>query len=58
MLKAHVAEVMQAEPAKTHSLPYLIRKAGLDVPPEMRKSHGRMSARCTNSGLGAYRPAV
>jgi len=40
MLKAHVAEVIRAEPAKTHSLPYLIRKAGLDVPPEMREFLG------------------
>lgn len=34
MLKAHVTEVTQSAPAKTHNLMYLVRKAGLQVPPE------------------------
>jgi len=32
MLKAHVTEVTQAIPAKSHDLIYLVKKAGLDVP--------------------------
>lgn len=46
MLKAHVTEVMQSKPAKTHSLPYLVRKAGLDVPPEMRRFFGEITNGC------------
>ena len=43
MLKAHVAEVTQAVPAKTHNLMYLVRKAGLDVPPDMLRFIGKIS---------------
>ncbi len=43
MLKAHVTEVIQAEPAKTHSLTYLVRKAGLDVPPQVGRFLGGIS---------------
>jgi len=32
MLKAHVTEVAQAIPIKTHDLIYLIKKCGLDIP--------------------------
>ena len=35
MLKAHVTEVTQEEAAKTHSLVYLVRKAGLRPSKEM-----------------------
>ncbi len=45
MLKAHVTEVIQAEPAKTHSLAYLVRKAGIDAPPEMGEFLGKISNR-------------
>lgn len=34
MLKAHVTEVTQEMPVKTHDLIYLVRKAGLNLPPE------------------------
>ena len=44
MLKAHVTEVIQAEPAKTHSLEYLIRKGKLDPPPEMREFLGKITS--------------
>ena len=43
MLKAHVTEVVRAEPAKTHNLMYLVRKAGLDVPSEMNDFLGGIS---------------
>ncbi len=43
MLKAHVTEVIQAEPAKTHSLAYLVRKAGLELPPEIGDFLGEIS---------------
>lgn len=32
LLKAHVAEVTQTVPIKTHDLIYLVKKSGLDVP--------------------------
>jgi len=32
MLKAHVAEVTQSIPAKTHDLIYLVKKSGLELP--------------------------
>jgi HEPN domain-containing protein len=44
MRKAHVTEVIQAEPAKTHSLEYLIRKAKLEPPPEMREFLGKITS--------------
>lgn len=34
MLKAHVTEVEQAMPAKSHNLLYLMKKANLELPPE------------------------
>jgi HEPN domain-containing protein len=43
MLKAHVAEVTQSEPRKTHSLVYLVRKAGVELPPQMREFLGELS---------------
>jgi HEPN domain-containing protein len=33
ILKAHVTEVTQAVPPKTHDLLYLIKKAGIQMPP-------------------------
>ncbi len=44
MLKAHVTEVIREEPARTHSLEYLIRKAKLDPPPEMREFLGKITS--------------
>jgi len=32
LLKAHVAEVTQTVPIKTHDLIYLVKKSGLDLP--------------------------
>ncbi len=43
MLKAHVAEITQSEPRKTHSLVYLVRKAGVQLPPEIREFLGEIS---------------
>ncbi len=43
LLKAHVAEAIQAEPARTHSLMYLVRKAGLEVPSELLDFVGKIS---------------
>lgn len=43
MLKAHVTEVTQEMPAKTHDLIYLIRKAGLKLPPEYLDFAGRIN---------------
>lgn len=43
LLKAHVTEAIQAEPAKTHNLMYLVRKAGLEVPSEMLDFVGKLS---------------
>ena len=43
LLKAHVTEVTQEEPAKTHSLMYLVRKAGLDVPLEINDFLGEIT---------------
>ena len=42
MLKAHVTEVTQAVPRKTHNLMYLVREAGLQVPPETLDFLGKL----------------
>jgi HEPN domain-containing protein len=46
MLKAHVTEVIQAVPAKTHNLMYLVRKAGLEVPPDILDFLGDINNEC------------
>lgn len=46
MLKAHVTEVIQAEPAKTHNLMYLVRKAGLEVPSDILDFLGDINNEC------------
>ncbi|TET37917.1 MAG: HEPN domain-containing protein [Planctomycetota bacterium] len=43
LLKAHVTEVTQSEPAKTHNLVYLVQKAGLDVPQDTMDFLGDLS---------------
>lgn len=43
MLKAHVAELTQSEPARTHSLEYLVRTAGLQLPPEIQDFVGEIA---------------
>lgn len=43
LLKAHVTEVTKTEPAKTHSLMYLVRKAGLSPTREMAGFLGDIS---------------
>lgn len=43
MLKAHVAEVTQSPPAKTHDLIYLVRKAELVLPPALLDFLGKIN---------------
>jgi HEPN domain-containing protein len=51
MLKARVTQVTQSEPSKTHSLPSLLRKAGLDVPHGIRDFLGEIT---NGSALARY----
>jgi HEPN domain-containing protein len=43
MLKAHVTEVAQTVPAKTHDLVYLIKKAGLELSSDHLEFIGRIN---------------
>jgi HEPN domain-containing protein len=43
MLKAHVTEVTQIIPAKTHDLIYLIKKSGLELPQEHLEFIGKIN---------------
>ncbi len=43
MLKAHVTEVMQTIPQKTHDLIYLIKKSGLEIPQEYLEFVGKIN---------------
>lgn len=43
MLKAHVTEVEQKMPVKSHNLLYLIKKAKLELPPEYLEFIGRIN---------------
>jgi HEPN domain-containing protein len=51
-LKAHVTEVTQTVPAKTHDLIYLVKKAGLSFSPEHLEFVGRIN----NASLPARYP--
>jgi len=44
MLKAHVTEVTQTIPQKTHDLIYLIKKSGLEVPQAYLEFVGKINA--------------
>ena len=43
MLKAHVTEVTQTIPVKTHDLIYLIKKCGLELPQEHLEFIGKIN---------------
>lgn len=43
MLKAHVTEVTQTIPQKTHDLIYLIKKAGLELPQDHLEFIGKIN---------------
>lgn len=43
MLKAHVTEVTQTIPQKTHDLIYLIKKSGLEIPQEHLEFVGKIN---------------
>ncbi|MBN2149042.1 MAG: HEPN domain-containing protein [Anaerolineales bacterium] len=43
MLKAHVTEVTQEFPAKTHDLIYLVRKCGLELPQDLLEFVGKIN---------------
>jgi HEPN domain-containing protein len=46
-LKAHVTEVTQSIPAKTHDLIYLVKKSGLNLP----QSHLEFIGKINNAGV-------
>jgi HEPN domain-containing protein len=43
MLKAHVTEVTEAIPVKTHDLIYLVKKCGLELPEEKMDFIGKIN---------------
>ena len=44
MLKAHATEVLQAIPAKTHDLIYLVKKSGLELSQKHLEFIGKINA--------------
>jgi len=52
MLKAHVVEVTQAMPAKSHDLIYLVKKSGLTLP----ESHLEFLGKINNASIPTRYP--
>jgi len=52
MLKAHVTEVTQSIPAKTHDLIYVVKKSGLDLP----QSHLEFIGKINNASVPTRYP--
>jgi len=47
VLKAHVSEVLQSSPVKTHDLIYLLKKSGLKLPQESGSYRKDKFRQCT-----------